>query len=222
VVEGALLVRELLASPLEVEAVYLGPEAPADLRDASVPLVDLAAGVAERVASTVAPQPVLAVARRPGRRLDDLAGASFVVVGARLADPGNMGTILRTAEAAGADGVVLTPESVDVWNPKVVRASAGAAFHLPVVEGPTLEELQSLGLPLVATVVEGGEPYDERDWTAPAAVVLGSEAHGLASAELAACRDRVSIPHAGRAESLNVGMAAAVVCFEIARQRRRR
>jgi RNA methyltransferase, TrmH family len=222
VVEGPVLTRELLASDLEVEALYLGPGAPLDLRAAGVPLVDLAEGVAERVSTTVTGQPVLAVARRPEAGLERIAAATFVVAGARLADPGNLGTILRTAEAAGAGGVALTAGSVDPWNPKVVRASAGAVFHVPVVEVDGLADLRPLDLELVATVVRGGEPYDARRWTDPVAVVLGNEAAGLTDEELAACDSRVSVPHAGRSESLNVAMAAAVVCFEVARARRDR
>ena len=196
---------------------------------AGVPVHLLAPGVLERVAGTVTPQPVLAVAPRPGADaavLDD-AAADLVLVLAGVADPGNAGTLLRTAEAAGATAVVVTGGSVDPFGPKCVRASAGAVFRVPVVEVDdgrarhALDRLAARGVRRLGTVVAGGRPYDEVDLTGPIAVVLGNEAHGLAPAFAAAVDEAVTIPMAGRAESLNVGMAGAVVCFEAVRQRRR-
>jgi RNA methyltransferase, TrmH family len=185
-----------------------------------VPIVSLAEGVVEKVASTVTPQPVLAVARSCDRPLASLTGSTFIVVGARLADPGNVGTILRIAEASGADAVVLTEGSVDPFNPKVVRASAGALFHVNLVIGCRLAELSGLGdWLLVGTTAESGRSYTNTDWSRPVALVLGNEAHGLSPDERASCSEFVCIPHRGRAESLNVAMAAAVLCFEVARCR---
>jgi RNA methyltransferase, TrmH family len=103
-----------------------------------------------------------------------------------------------------------------------VRASAGAVLHLPVVDGVTLHEVRSLGLRLVGTAAHGGTPYDHADWRSPFALVLGNEAHGLADDEVAALDELVTIPHAGRAESLNVAMAGTVCCFEASRVRRTR
>lgn len=218
-IEGAVLSREALAAGVELEALYLGPGAPDDLRDAGVEVVEVGAGVIERVASTVTSQPVLAVARTAAASLDQLAGATFLVVCVGLADPGNAGTILRTAEAAGADGVVLTAGSVDPRSPKVVRASAGALFHVPVVTDVALAEVRELGVALLGAVATGGVAYDEAPFTEPFALVLGNEAHGLGAEERSVLDGLVSIPHAGRAESLNVAMAAAVLCFEARRRR---
>jgi RNA methyltransferase, TrmH family len=190
------------------------------LLEGSLPVVALAEGVVEKVASTVTPQPVLAVARTCDVPLTSLTGATFVVVGARLADPGNVGTILRIAEASGADAVVLTEGSVDPFNPKVVRASAGALFHVNLVTGGPLSELAQLGAwSLVGATAESGRSYTSADWTRSVALVLGNEAHGLSLDERAQCSEFVRIPHRGRAESLNVAMAAAVLCFEVARFR---
>jgi TrmH family RNA methyltransferase len=217
VIEGPVLVREALAAGVDIEAVYVGPGAPQDLTEVAVPVMSVAAGVVEKVATTVTPQPVLAVARIRPVAVDELAGRSFLVVCARVADPGNLGTILRTAEAAGADGVVVTPGTVDAHSPKVVRSSGGALFHVPVVTAP-LDALRGLGLPIVGAVAAGGRPYTKAPVERPLALVLGSEAHGLDDDERALCDLLVSIPHAGRAESLNVAMAAAVLCFEVARR----
>ena len=171
----------------------------------------------ERIASTESPQPVLAVVRIPPTSIADLSGASLVVVGDRIADPGNLGTILRSAEAAGVDGIVLITGSVDPFNPKVVRASAGALFHVPVVADVALHELQALGLPLVGTSSHRGASYTDADLARPFALVMGSEAHGVD--DQLPIDEWVSIPHVGRAESLNVAMAATLVVFEAVRQR---
>lgn len=188
--------------------------------DAGGEVHELAPNVIERVASTEAPQPVIATVSMRAPSLAALAGATLVVVGERLADPGNVGTILRSAEAAGADAVVLTAGSVDVYNPKTVRASAGALFHVPVVTDTSLDELARAAaqLCLLGTSSHRGDAYDSLDLREPIAIVLGSEAHGLDPD--APVHRWVQVPHRGRAESLNVAMAATVVVFEIARQRR--
>ena len=175
----------------------------------------LAAGVIERVASTESPQPNLAVVRIPKTALD-LATADFVLVADRVADPGNLGTILRSAEAAGVDGVVLTAGSVDPFNPKVVRASAGALFRVPVLDA-TLESVHAAGLRTIGTSSHRGSAHTDADLTGRIALVVGNEARGLP--DDADVDEWVTIRHRGRAESLNVAMAATVLCFEASRQR---
>ncbi len=139
-----------------------------------------------------------------------------------VSDPGNLGTILRSAEAMGASGVVLGSGTVDLFNPKVVRASAGALFHVPVVEGASLDEVKALGYRVLATSSHeqaGSQNLHEADLSGAVCVVLGSEAHGV-SAELATNVDGwIRIDHAGRAESLNVAMAATIISYEMARAR---
>lgn len=217
VVEGAGLLAEAVAAGWEIEAQFLAPGtdvAPAP----GAPAYALAPGVLERVASTEAPQPILAVVRQRPTTLRDVAGgATFVVVCAGVADPGNLGTILRSAEASGAGGVVLTAGSVDAYNPKVVRASAGALFHVPVVTGVPPADLGSLGMPLIGTSSHRGTPYTEWDVNGPVALVVGSEAHGVGAD--VPVDEWITIPHRGRAESLNVAMAATLLCFEVARRR---
>jgi len=171
--------------------------------------------VIERVASTDSPQPILAVVRIPQPVLD-LAVAGFVLVADRIADPGNLGTILRSAEAAGVDGVVLTAGSVDPFNPKAVRASAGALFRVPVVDAD-LESVHAAGLRTIGTSSHRGSAHTDADLTGRIAIVVGNEAHGLS--DNAEVDEWVTIRHHGRAESLNVAMAATVLCFEASRQR---
>ncbi len=232
VVEGEKLVAAALAGGAPVEAVYVaadyaGPLAVATL--AGVHRHALAPGVLERVADTVSPQPVLAVVALVDRDLAALrraatSGAGPVVVCVEVRDPGNLGTVLRSAQAAGAVGIVCCDGTTDAYGPKCVRASAGAVFQVPVVSGgapvEVLEELGSWGIRRLGARAVGGTAHDATDLTGPVAVVLGNEARGLAP-EVEACLDgRVTIPMAASAESLNVAAAAGIICFEAARQRR--
>jgi TrmH family RNA methyltransferase len=213
VVEGPSLVAQAVEAGWEVEAQFV--EVGRSAVPCGAPVYQLGPNVLDRVASTQTPQPVLAVVRmRPGGLP---AGASFVIVADRIADPGNAGTIIRSAEAAGADAVVLTPGSVDVYNPKVVRAAAGSLFRLPAVEAG-LEVVRAAGLRVLATSSHQGDVYSAVDLRGPVALVVGNEAHGVP--DDAPVDGWITIPHAGAAESLNVAMAATVVAFEVARQRR--
>jgi len=184
-------------------------------------------GVLERVGTTRTPQPVLAIAPMPELRAAALARDGLVVMGVALSDPGNLGTIVRSAEAAGAAAILLGPGSVDAYNPKVVRASAGAIFGIPVVDAvaegwsavEALDALGELGRHRVGATAGTGTRYTDVDFTRPTAVVVGNEAHGIGAGLDAHLDGHVTIPMAGPAESLNVAMAASVLCFESARQR---
>lgn len=206
------------SSGWEVEAVYVAAGAHDYVAPAGVPVFELGTGVMERVASTEAPQVAIASVRRRTATLADIESASFVLVGDRINDPGNAGTMLRSAEAAGAGAVVFTAGSVDVFNPKVVRSSAGALFQVPVVVDIELAELIGAGgRRCVGTSSHQGVPYTQADFRGPTAIVLGNEAHGLP--DDAPVDAWVTIPHEGRVESLNVAMAATVLVFDVARQR---
>ena len=228
VIEGPTLLGDALDAGARVEEVYVAPggaglDVVTRAVASGIPVLDLAPGVLERVSGTVTPQPVLAVAATVDVALDALAGASLVVVCVDVRDPGNLGTVLRSAEASGVGGIICCNGSVDVYNPKTVRASAGSLFHTRIVaEGEPVEVLGTLGgwgLRRLGTRPDGGVAYTRADLVAPTALVLGNEGHGLPSAVAGALDGWVTIPMAGRAESLNVGMAAAVLCFEAARQR---
>ncbi|MDQ2724266.1 MAG: RNA methyltransferase [Actinomycetota bacterium] len=234
VAEGAKVLGEALAAGSRVESVYVdpapaGPELAALLArclDAGSRVFELDEGVLERVAGTVTPQPVLAVVGDVDITLGDLGalGADLVVVCVDVRDPGNAGTVLRSAEAAGAGGIIFCDGSVDVYNPKTVRASAGAVFHIPLVAGgevtSVLETVSGWGLHRVGTAARRGRDYTDMDLGRATAVVIGNEATGLPAGAEAGIDEWLSIPMVGRAESLNVGMAATLVCFEAARQRR--
>jgi RNA methyltransferase, TrmH family len=249
VIEGVNLLEEALDAAASIEAVYVdgswaeglphadGPEDPGSRNRLSellercvelgVPLFELEPGVLARVAGTVTPQPVIAVVETPVFELTELKARSprLVVVCVDVRDPGNAGTVARSAWAAGADAVVCCEGTVDLWNPKAVRSSAGAVFHVPIVAAgaatDVLAEIGEWGLKRLGTVSEGGVDYAAEDLTSRVAFIFGNEAAGLPVEELRTQLDGlVSIPMARGAESLNVGMAAAVICFEVARQRR--
>jgi TrmH family RNA methyltransferase len=227
VVEGPVLVGDTLDAGVELECLFVDSEATvavaARAQAAGIPVFALAPGVLERVAGTVSPQPVMAIARAVDVDLSELADAALVLVCVDIRDPGNLGTVLRTAEASGAGGIICCDGSVDVYNPKCVRASAGSLFHTRIVaRGEPVKVLGTLGewgLRRLGTRADGGEPYHRTDLTVPTALVFGNEAHGLDESVSTALDGWVTIPMVGRAESLNVGMAAAVLCFEAARQR---
>ncbi len=229
-VESIKVLDEALDAGAGIETVFvasgaLGEPVAQRARTLGHPVFELAPGVLERVAGTAAPQPVLAVLPFVDAPLSRLQGADLVVVAVDVRDPGNAGTVLRSAEGAGVGGVVLCEGTVDLYNPKTVRASAGAMFHLPVVlGGPAAEVISTLsnsGLRCLATSSATGVDYAEADLTTPTAFVFGNEANGL-DAELGDLVDGwLTIPMTGRTESLNVGVAAAILCFEAARQRRR-
>ena len=230
--EGAKVVGAALDLPGSVEAVFLDAAAagPADLAvverafAAGCRVFELEKGVVERVAGTVTPQPLLAVVAALDLPLDRLARDGLIVLCADVRDPGNVGTVLRSAEAAGARGVICTEGTVDPYNPKCVRASAGALFHVPLVLGgntvQVLGDLGSWGMRRLGTSARAGDPLWDTDLTGPLVLVLGNEASGVAPAVDAALDGHVRVPIEGRAESLNVGMAAAVLVYEAARQRR--
>ena len=230
-VEGPRSVDSALDRGAELEAVYFATNADvafaplrARVEAAGVTCAILKEGVLERLGSVVTPQPVLAVARMGrGASLADLSRDGLVLVGVALGDPGNVGTILRSAEASGATAIVLSAGSVDAYNPKLVRASAGAIFGVPVIEGwsavAALETLGQQGRVRLAAVGHGGTPYHAVDFRAPTAVVLGNEAHGIPAGLDAHLDGLVTVPMHDPADSLNVAMAATVLCFEAARQR---
>lgn len=231
VLEGPDLVDAALESGVEFEAVYVdataldGPFITAltqKATDRGVRVFALAEGVVEKIADAQTPQPVLAAVRFEQREVISIAKSGFVVVLHDLRDPGNVGTIIRSADAAGATAVILTGQSVDPFNPKTLRASAGSIFHLPVVV-TSIDAVVSYfhgDAQLLATVVRGGRSHRAIDFTGASVVVIGNEADGLDAATIERCDQTISIPMDGRSESLNAGVAASLIAFEALWQRR--
>jgi TrmH family RNA methyltransferase len=181
-------------------------------------------GALAAATETVQPQGVLAVFPFVDWPAATPETAPLYLILDGIRDPGNLGTILRGAEAAGVTACRLTPDCVDLYNPKVVRAGAGVHFRLPCYldqEWPTIRaEMERLGVAQLAALDARGEvPYYAVDWRQPAALIVGNEAHGLSPGARQAATARVAIPMRGSTESLNAAMAAAVVIFEALRQR---
>ncbi|HEX4520783.1 MAG TPA: TrmH family RNA methyltransferase [Gaiellaceae bacterium] len=177
--------------------------------------------VSERVLAKMAyraePEGVIAVVEAPRRELP--ANGTLYLVAVGIEKPGNIGAMARTAEAAGADALVIADARSDAWNPNAIRASTGAVFTLPVVDA-SLEEIRGLGVDLVAAVVDAPTRYTDADLTTPSAIVIGAEHSGLGADWVAASGRHVSIPLAGgSADSLNAATAAAIILFEAVRQR---
>ncbi|MGA8453915.1 MAG: RNA methyltransferase [Streptosporangiaceae bacterium] len=195
-----------------------------------VPVLVVSGQVMAELAQTVTPQGLLAVCRFIDVPLQRLTAASprLVVLLANVRDPGNAGTVLRTADAAGADGVVFSDASVDPYNSKCVRASAGSLFHLPVVAGSPLRQaaaaLRGAGLQILAAEGSAGRELDELESDGalgrPTAWLFGNEAWGLPADLVGLADQAVAVPIYGRAESLNLAAAAAVCLYASARARR--
>ncbi len=228
VVEGPVFTAEAVAAGWDCQAQFW-PEGADESISGAGPVFVLADGVLERASSTENPQPPLTLVAMPPSEQDNstlLDQARFVVVLDRVGDPGNLGTILRSAEAAGVDLVVLTPGSVDQYNPKTVRASAGALFHIPVIAA-TIEQLAESGFDLFGSTSHDianrtTVSHTSADLTGRIALVMGNEAAGLPDEwndSVGPVRRWITIPHSGRSESLNVAMATTVLVFEAARQR---
>ena len=226
VVEGVRAVEELLRSPLEIMGLLCGPQlvdtergahCRAEIDRRGVPVSDVSEREFASAASTESPQGVLAIAVMPVRTLTGLAGRETLrlLVLDAVQDPGNVGTLLRTAHALGADGTVALPGTVDVWNAKVVRSAMGSLFHHHALHAP-LEELVAF-LGREAAPLWGADPAGTPvgDLAPPRrlALAVGNEGAGLTPPVRAAARQLVSLPMKGDAESLNVAVAAGILLY---------
>lgn len=228
------MLSEALDAGLDVEAVFVEQSAPASFHDlaggAGAPVHLVAEGAVGSIADLTSPPPMLSVVRRPEfdpRAVVSLRpdGTGLVLVLAGVSDPGNAGTLLRSAEAVGATGVVSLVGSVDLTNPKVVRAAAGSLFRVPTwTDAPVsaMAELASGGWQVVGTAADASTSHEGARWGDAVALVLGSEAQGVPE-EVASLVDTwVAVPMAGRIESLNVAVAGTLVAYEATRRRRGR
>lgn len=220
--EGPNLVESALRRGL-VSEVFVTADAHARFRsligDAATYVVTDKA--AKALSDTVTPVGLVAVCRLPEVSLADvLASPRLVAVAVETSDPGNAGTLIRLADAMGADALILAGDSVDPYNAKCLRASAGSIFGIPVLQAPdTLDVIAALrdaGLQVLATTLDGATPLPSVDLSRPTAWLFGSEAHGLPAVVAAAADVRVQIPMKGSAESLNVAAAAAICLYQSA------
>ena len=225
-IEGDNLLGEALRSGMVLKTIFVSErrELPRFVPK-SVEVVWLSEDVFGSLMETQSPQGIAALLVPPVRRIEDvMTGTPLILVAAGLQDPGNLGTLVRSAEAFGATGVVTTPGTVSAWNQKALRASAGSLFRVPVV-GMTVEELAGLkarGVVLMAAVAEDSRDAVEAQdasFVGAAAVIIGNEGAGLSEELLAMADVKVTITCPGKVESLNAAVAGSVLLYEAARQR---
>lgn len=181
----------------------------------------------QTLTDTITPQGILAIVKQENYSVEEILQMKenpvFLLL-ENIQDPGNLGTMMRTAEAAGVTGVLLSKGSVDMYNPKVVRATMGAIFRLPfayVEDFPSLvKDLQEKNINVYAASLEGAVSYDVPDYSKPTALIIGNEGNGISKETLEVSKNHIKIPMEGQAESLNAAICAAVYMYEIYRQRR--
>ncbi|MGH7958267.1 MAG: TrmH family RNA methyltransferase [Opitutaceae bacterium] len=232
-VEGYREIRRALEKRVPLRELYFSPEwflgeneraLIAGAEESGTELFELSKDAFAKVAYRERPDGLLAVAPQWKRQLEDLTlpASPFLLVVEAIEKPGNLGTILRSADAAGCDAVIVCDPVTDIFNPNVVRASTGVLFSVPLFveeSARVLAWLQQHGIRTVATTPAAGQIYTAVDLRGPLAVVMGSEQYGLSEFWLKNASVPVRIPMAGQADSLNVAMAAIVTLFEAVRQR---
>ncbi|MGB0387603.1 MAG: TrmH family RNA methyltransferase [Ardenticatenaceae bacterium] len=225
-VEGLRLVEDALASGAVLEWLFFSERG---LKNAQIEELvarwrHLAWEVAEKVmaemAETVTPQGVAAILSLPA--LAWPTEPTLLLIADQLRDPGNLGTLIRTAAAAGVEGLIVAKGSVDPWRDKVLRAGMGAHFRLPIRDGLAWSEILPLlsGLTVRLADAEGTLSYDAANWSVPSALIIGGEARGASDVAIKRADEIVSIPMVRAVESLNAGVAGSVILFEAFRQRR--
>ena len=230
-IEGPNLLEEALRAGLRVKTIFVAQGAEKLLDQLRVPaeaeILRLPRKLLDQALATETPQSIAALVEMPQWTWAHVStagrnGAALIVVLAGIQDPGNLGTILRSAEAFGGDGVVSLPGTVTAWNQKALRASAGSVFRMPVIaasERACWEKLREAGVRILATTVRGAQPADLVDLAEPVALVIGNEGNGVPD-DLAAKADaKITIPCPGAVESLNAAVAASVLLYEASRQR---
>jgi len=229
-IEGVRLLEEALRSGLRLKAVFFSQSA-RERANRLLPQISTHAdtlllpdAVFRSAVATETPQGVAALVKLKTFAFADLLGNNPLILGAAgVQDPGNLGTIIRSAEAMGASGVLTMEGTVHAINPKVIRASAGSLFRLPVVKMDSAEAVRNLrdqGARILATSSHKGIPLDEADLTEACCIFVGSEGAGISKELIAEANEVIAIPHSERVESLNAGVAASIILYEAARQRR--
>jgi TrmH family RNA methyltransferase len=236
-IEGIHLLQEALRSGVTLETVFVAQGHEQLLHTLTIPnsveVLALPSEVLSSAVTTESPQPVAALVRPREWTWPDLIGRdltrpnstkALIVVLAGIQDPGNLGTILRSAEAFGATGAICLPGTVSQWNPKAMRASAGSAFRLPLVTSTAqacFSELQKAKVQTLAAMAHQATPLGQQDLASPVALFIGSEGNGLSPEIAAQCSARVTIPCPGPVESLNAAVAASILLYEASRQRQK-
>lgn len=229
-VEGARAIQAAREHGAGVRALLLDasragdidPSLLAQLSDATGRVLRVDPPLFQQITDTEHPQPLVAICAMPDHKLP--VDSTFVVALDAVRDPGNLGTLLRSSAAAGADGVALLHGSVDPWNPKAIRASVGAVFALPLQQFASVQDIVGRAFLIRPNVIiadsEGDLAYDAVDWTKPSLLIIGGEAEGVSQEVRTYADVVVNIPMAPGIESLNAAVAGSIIAFEVARQRR--
>jgi len=232
-IEGEHLLREVIAAGLAIPAVFIRQGSESLLDHLQLPdtaeITALPPDIFASAVSTESPQGIAALVDPPAFTLNQILAAPavpLILIAAGLQDPGNLGTLIRTAEAFAATGLITLPGTVSPWNQKALRASAGSIFRLPVIasiEDEIFTALASRGIATLAAVAPGvandGDPLTHHDLTQPTALILGNEGSGIPSETLRRATARVTIPTPGPVESLNAAIAGSILLYEASRQR---
>lgn len=232
-VEGVRFVKEALSSGMKVEKICFASETIGkwyhefeSLLPPGIPTFEMPSALFRQMAETESPQGVLAVVRIPDHALSAIYRKGFRgILLDNVQDPGNCGTVIRSAHALGFDAVIATSGSVELFNGKVLRSTMGSVFHIPVIDNLNMNDILSfvkeLRLELIAACLEEASPCHETDLTGEFFLCVGNEGRGVSEAMLAAAGKRVRIPMPGGAESFNAGVAASILMYESNRQRAR-
>ncbi|WP_152654803.1 RNA methyltransferase [Oceanobacillus sp. CFH 90083] len=212
-IEGTHLIEEVLASDWTTKEIIVSEEASVPESAANLPVTEVTRQVFKELSFTASPQGIMAVIEM---KKENVVNGGVVVLLDAIQDPGNLGTIIRTADAAGADGIVLGDGCVDLYNDKVIRATQGSIFHLPISHADLEEEaarLKEANFTVWATALEKAENYKKLPIPQKTAIVFGNEGAGVKESLLEKADERVTIPILGKAESLNVSIAAGVLLY---------
>ena len=219
--EGEHLLKAALAAGQPIKTIFLTESLPIpSWLPRSIELVRLPGDIFASVTDTRTPQGIAALLIPPTHTLEPLLThpRALILIAVALQDPGNLGTLIRSAEAFGATAVLTTPNTVNPWNQKSVRASAGSIFRLPIAQ-ITPEDLTGSSLQILATVPTDATPIHQLDLTQPTAILIGNEGAGLPQDWLALATQTTTIPTPGPVESLNAAVAASILLYESSRQR---
>ncbi|WP_100405058.1 TrmH family RNA methyltransferase [Bacillus solitudinis] len=216
-IEGNHLVEEALKSPIEVEWLLMTETTviPSSWEARNQDVIIVSDQVMKELAETETPQGMVAICILPQEQAFTELKGQFLMID-RVQDPGNLGTMIRTADAAGVTGVILGEGTVDVFNSKVIRASQGSIFHLPIVKGDVLEWIQQfkmVGIPVFGTALMGASSYTAIEPQSNYALIVGNEGEGVAEEILAITDQDIYVPIYGQAESLNVAVAAGILLY---------
>lgn len=214
IVEGERLVSEADPLYILIREDYKGK------MSTNCPVYTASAPLFDKISDTVTPQGILGVCRIPDTDISDIPKDPFLVILDRVSDPGNMGTIIRTADAAGADGVVLSKGCADPYSLKTVRSTMGSVFHLPIYRDTDIGEfIKNTDIKTFAAHLKGKKSCFDTDMTGGIGILIGNEANGLSDEISALADEPVKIPMPGKAESMNAAVAAAIMIYEAVRQR---